>query len=83
MLDAGQPFRNLIHGVQRADLQQEVKKSQNMGSYFEIFILIAQVKTLFSQPLSTVFKAQLLEISLDFSKHGELFRKIHSYCRRS
>ena len=50
-----------------------------MGSYFEIFILIAQVKTLFSQPLSTVFKAQLLEISLDFSKHGELFRKIQTY----
>jgi len=22
LLDAGQPFRNLIHGVQRADLQQ-------------------------------------------------------------
>ena len=45
--------------------------------------LFAWCRAGFSQPLSTVFKSQLLEISLDFSKHGELFRKIHSYCQRS
>jgi len=43
-------FTTWINGVQKADLQHEAEKSKNMRSYFLIFHLTAQVKTLLLQP---------------------------------
>ena len=54
-----------------------------MESYFEIFLLIAKVKALFSQPYSRCSRSNSSAISARFPKCGKLIWKFNSYCRRS
>ena len=84
LLRSKRSFHNLYPRCSKACIfNNKPKQMKNMKSCFSLFILIAWCRPAFSQPLSAVFKSQLLEISMNFSKHGELFRKIHTYCRRS
>ena len=50
--------------------------------FFNVSPLILEATHAFHD-LYTAFKHQLLEISLNFSKHEKLFQKILSYCHQS